>query len=222
LNADAFYQKFKGFISVIQGLQARNDPNGTVADTNALLTVNGDAIVKGGEISADAVLPYGFKVHSDITYVDAKWDNARLPGNVYDPATGLAIIPKGQQVAYVTRSNAISAVPPWAVNASVEYSRALTRQIQFFINGLYSYKGSKVDSTLRKPDFSAYGIVDFSLGLRQAAGKWEVSAYARNLFDDSAITQRSDPDVATFWTSGYNSVTVVPPRQIGVTATYRF
>lgn len=118
-----------------------------------------------------------------------------------------------------------------------EYNRPVTDTIDGYVRGLFSWRGkSETDPNNRFDDVDAYGIFNLYGGLRGADGAWEVSLYAKNIFDTTKLISQDDlpqftsvTDVffappstvtgigSTSFNSRYTGVTVTPPREVGVT-----
>lgn len=120
-----------------------------------------------------------------------------------------------------------------------EYNRPVTDTIDGYVRGLFSWRGkSETDPNNRFDNVGAYGILNLYGGLRGADGAWEVSLYAKNIFDTAKLISQDDlpqftsvTDVylapptfrtvaaigSTVYNSRYAGVSVTPPREVGVT-----
>lgn len=118
-----------------------------------------------------------------------------------------------------------------------EYNRPVTDSMDGYLRGLLSWRGkSETDPNNRFDDVGAYGIFNLYGGLRAADGAWEVSLYAKNIFDTTKLVNQDDvpqftstSDIllnnsfqfvglgSTSFNSRYTGVIVTPPREVGVT-----
>lgn len=91
---------------------------------------------------------------------------------------------------------------------------------------------------------SAYALVNLYAGIRDPNGAWEVSFYAKNLFETEKALSRTTPlstsyrqlgfggmgpngpiftgPTAETYTSTYTGVTMTPPREFGINVRYAF
>ncbi|GGC00880.1 hypothetical protein GCM10011494_19290 [Novosphingobium endophyticum] len=152
--------------------------------------------------------------------------------NMVDAYNGerLAICPGGKQSATFQ--------PKWSGVVQGEYNRPLTAAMEGYLRGLLSWRGmSETDPNNRFDDVGAYGILNLYGGLRDWGGAWEVSVYAKNIFDMTKLVNQDDlpqfttvTDVflapptfsvagigSTVYNSRYTGVSVTPPREFGVT-----
>jgi iron complex outermembrane receptor protein len=108
-----------------------------------------------------------------------------------------------------------------------------------YLRGLLTWRGkSEVDPSNPFDDVGAYGLVNLFAGVRDAAGAWEVSLFAKNLFDtlkttsvdsspfNTAITYvnlaNNRPFGSASYQSYYSGVSVTPPQEFGITARFSF
>jgi iron complex outermembrane recepter protein len=110
----------------------------------------------------------------------------------------------------------VEGVPDWSSNASLEYIRPITASVSGLLRANYSYVGTSHGTLVSTdPDYErpSYDLVGASIGAR--IGGWEVSLFAKNLFNNQKIYQTpSHADVPLGL--------VLTPRIIGVTATGKF
>lgn len=111
----------------------------------------------------------------------------------------------------------------------------LTNSLDGYARGLLNWRGkSTIDPNNPFDNVDAYGLLNVYLGLRDPGGAWEVSLFAKNLFDTTKITSAESSPYSTPVTyvnvasqrpfgsanyqSHYSGVTVTPPREFGLTA----
>ncbi|MDY0007504.1 MAG: TonB-dependent receptor [Spongiibacteraceae bacterium] len=235
VNGAIYYQMFNNFINRSANLFLDIDKNGTL-ETPILggLNYNADAIVRGAELEGTALLTENWLVFAGISYNDAKFDGAKVPcgdnGDAADP---------GSQKRSCSADGRLGPEPNWSVNLSSEYTFYDTiAGADAYIRGQYRYTDTRAD------DFAAvnsnlydgyqlggYGVWDLYLGLRAPDTQWELTLWAKNLFDKEARTDIGYEEVNNGTNfaggpspleSGYSTVSVIPERTFGITGTYRF
>jgi iron complex outermembrane receptor protein len=134
---------------------------------------------------------------------------------------------------------------PFSATLQSEYRVPISGKTDGYLRGLVSYNGkSQTDPTNIYDDVGAYALVNLYAGIRASDGAWEVSLFAKNLFEtEKALTRTSPlstsyqqlgfggfgptgpiltgPTAATF-TSTYTGVTMTPPREFGLNVRYAF
>ena len=121
--------------------------------------------------------------------------------------------------------------PPFSTTLQSEYSQPIGG-FDGFVRGLVSYNGkSQGDPNNAFDNVDAYALVNLYAGVRAADRGWEVTLYAKNLFDTTKVLTRTDPlstsyqelqpptfrtPAAATVTSTYTGVTTTAPREIGV------
>jgi len=112
----------------------------------------------------------------------------------------------------------VSRNPLWNASLQTEYVHPVADSVDGFVRGLFTYypenKRIEPGSTFAA---ESYTLANLYAGVRSADGAWELSLFARNLFNKTELL-----DLATTrltlgtLTSGYSQVQVTPPREIGV------
>jgi iron complex outermembrane receptor protein len=89
---------------------------------------------------------------------------------------------------------------------------------------LYSFASGRSDDSAAGSvlDTSSYGVFNLFLGVRDEAKVWEISAWAKNLFDHEQVIKNTAPIQSSGVLSGYYGVQMIPERQLGITAKYNF
>ena len=115
----------------------------------------------------------------------------------------------------------IGVAPDWSGVFSGEYARPLEGLLpgaEWYLRALVNVQASVRDPGA--PDeLPGHGIVDLFGGLRNSAGLWEVSLWARNLLDRDAVI---DSSFVSAFPEHYRAVRLSDPRSVGVTASYRW
>jgi iron complex outermembrane receptor protein len=123
---------------------------------------------------------------------------------------------------------------PFSATLTSEYSFAVSDHMDAYLRGLFNFSGnSRVDPVNVYDDVSSYGLVNLFTGIRDAKGAWEISLFAKNLFDTTKTLTRTDPlftsyrnvaagGAATTFTSTYTGVTTTAPREFGINVRFAF
>jgi len=241
LNGDVFYQKFHDFVARAGSIWTNNGGGLANPQSQFGFNYNADVLVQGAEISLDALLTDNWQVGTSISYTDAKFDNASKPCNHFDSlgnpilpspanagANGFGLSSNGEYFT-CNSSGRIGSEPNWMASITSEYVWPMGGY-EPFVRGLYNFRGGRADDTIANSagDTPSYGVFNLYLGVRGAQKSWEVTLWAKNLFDHQATTGISDQmtSVAVITgeviQSGYHSVQIIPEREIGVTGKYSF
>lgn len=223
LNGAAFYQQFDGFIARATDISVDTDGDGAL-DTTVLggLNYNADAIIRGAELEFTALLTENWTLFAGASYTDAKFDDAEVPCNV-EP------VPTGQQASFCASSGRAGSEPNWSLSANTEYTLPM-ESIELFVRGLYKYTDSRANDLITNGESDAYSTTNLFLGVRDKSLVWELSLWAKNLFDEEAQQGILDEQLVTGrqgaapvpLPSGYTEVRIIPERTVGVTVKYNF
>lgn len=234
LSISGFYQKYNDYLAYLANLNAR-DFQGSI--TSIPSSTNGDAISKGVEFQISGRVSENFDLGLSGSYVDAHYNNAALPCNQTDPATGAAFIPAGQTVATCLRNDRIAQVPKFTATMNGEI-RFPIGNVAPFARWLANYRpgfNSIQDAFEYRDIFNA----NLYLGVRDDDDRWEISLFAKNILDQARATIVSNQqlqqsttvfDPTTFASvgpgapilSGYRTAVITPPREFGLTARFRW
>lgn len=125
---------------------------------------------------------------------------------------------------------------PFSTTITSEYDFPVSDKVDAYLRGLLSFNGkSQTDPTNIYDDVGAYGLFNMFAGIRDPKGAWEVSLFAKNLFDTTKTLSRTNPlstsyliptgatsTVASTYTSTYTRVTSTAPREFGINVRYAF
>jgi iron complex outermembrane receptor protein len=134
---------------------------------------------------------------------------------------------------------------PFSATLQSEYRVPISGRMDGYLRGLISYNGkSQTDPTNIYDDVGAYALVNLYAGVRAPDGAWEVSLFAKNLFETEKALTRTTPlstsyqqlgfggfgptgpiltgPTAATYTSTYTGVTMTPPREFGLNVRYAF
>ena len=247
VNVSAFHQTFTGYIFPVSPFYIVNVPSGSTtvpqsdASTNVVLgisTVAAPVPAKVDGIEAELAFRPNerFSLAATVAYAKAKMSNAVLPCNPPRKPGHTSGVPweseinttGSQQVYTCTINQSASRSAPFTASVQGEYNHPLNDRINGFIRTLVSiYGNSTNDASNPYDDVPAYALVNLYAGVRAENGAWEISAYARNLFNTFRVTARSQPlaSVATnagTLNSNYRLISTTDPREFGLTARFSF
>lgn len=238
LNLAAFYQKFDGFVGLVTAPTA-SARDGVIDGSASSISFNGDAISKGVEMQFDARPVDAWDISINASYADSHYDNAIIPcrdsnGDGVADTAGQPAVPIGQQVAFCRTNDRLANIPRFALSANSEL-RFSAGSVEPFIRGLLTYRPGFYAQTA---DYRYKAITNVNLfaGVRSPDAGWELTAFVKNLFNSTQITNATTAElqIATQYLtpgpagspapfrSGYTPVSVNPPREFGVTMNYRF
>lgn len=125
---------------------------------------------------------------------------------------------------------------PFSASMTSEYTLPVSEHVDAYLRGLLNFSGrSRTDPTNIYDDVGSYGLVNMFAGIRDSKGAWEVSFFAKNLFDTTKTLSRGNPlltsyliptgtttTVAATYNSTYTGVTSTAPREFGINVRYAF
>ena len=246
LNISAFHQKFKNYPYRTPGngvyyvnTVALTPLTQQVATFNFVAAVPVEVNGVEGEVAYD--LTPNWNVSAVAAYALGKIKDGTIPctdlNNDGKPDV-ITSAPTLAQLQAATGANNISACKlsqrssfqaPFSTTLQSEYSQPIGN-LDGFVRGLVSYNGkSQGDPNNAFDDVSAYALVNLYAGVRAPDRGWEITLYAKNLFDTNKVLTRTDPLSTSYqqlspsfvasaatYTSSYTGVTTTPPREFGV------
>jgi iron complex outermembrane receptor protein len=228
LNADIYHQSYSNYIG--------REPNLFTRLGYATVTTNGNAIARGAEFSANALVTEAWRLGLNTTFDDSHYDHARLPCNDYDgsgvPNTnGPPRVVPGGAVASTCVVNDSLGAPTWFVSFNTEYDIPLNSVLESFVRGLYTFSGRN-HLGLTDVNQDPRNFANLYAGLRSTDGHWEASLFVKNLFDTVGYTNlfgeqfdagyRLPTVTEVNYDTRYASANILRPRQFGALLTYRF
>lgn len=244
-NADVFHQKFDGFLGRTTGIyfdadRATGKQDG-VADAQFDFNFNGDAEVNGVEAQLQGRLARGWSFSTSAAYVDAKYKNAMGPCNDFNGdgkpdsvGTPRVFTPAGQPlrpVSLCATNDRIAEVPKFSLTANSEYAFSWGN-LEPFVRGLFSYRPG-FNSVQASYNYQSRELLNLYAGVRGPEGRWEITAFAKDVFNQRRVTFITQGEAQTATTStaggtgapfnsGYRLVNVSSPREFGLSATINF
>ena len=250
LNVSVFHQKFTNYPYRTPGngvYYINSTPDGAggtlqqVAQFNFVAAVPVEVNGVEGDLAYD--LTPNWNVSAVAAYAMGKIKNGTVPCtdlNKDGKPDVITSAPSLAQMQAATGTNNVSACklsqrssfqPPFSTTLQSEYSQPVGT-FDGFVRGLVNFNGkSQGDPNNAFDDVKAYALFNLYAGVRAPDRGWEITLYAKNLFDTTKVLTRSDPlstsyqelqpptfrpPAATTVTSTYTEITTTPPREFGV------
>lgn len=255
VNVSAFHQTFENYPyrapanGVYYVNYAATVTGGVVSVTPQVSLFNFVADVPVKVNGVESEISYSvtdrLKLNLVASYALGKIKNAVIPCNdfnndgVPDVVTGAPTLAQLQAAVgadnvgscKVSQRSAFQA--PFSSTLQTDYTMPVTGKMDGYVRGMVSYfSKSQGDPGNAYDDVAAYGLLNLFAGLREAAGAWELSVYAKNVLDTTKVLTRTNPlsstyqvlqpptfarAAATTVTSNYTDITTTQPREFGVT-----
>jgi iron complex outermembrane receptor protein len=227
LDADIFHQTYSGYIG--------RENNLYTAYGYTSIDTNGDAVSQGFEFTATALITDNWHFALNATFADAHYDNARLPCNDFagtgtPNVNGPPRVAGGGVVSYCVTDGTLG-LPNWSVSLNSEYTVHIADGLEGFLRGLYTFQ-PRTRLTLQATNEDPRSIANLYVGLRRPDGRWEGLLFIKNAFNTTGFTDAFGPEydsgllrpefAAVNFPTGYSAGTIVHPREIGATLSYRF
>lgn len=207
--------------------------NVSVPPNQVSLTRNGgDARINGAELELLIRPVRNFTVTANYSYVNAKFtrgtdENLGLINDVADD--GLVNCSLGDEFPAVTgcqsrygaiRGKRIPRAPEHTVFVDVDYRTPISDDWNFFVGSNVNMVSTSFDQVLNFAETGGSVVVDARLGVQ--SDRYRVMLYARNLFDEDAVSQilryaDANADLRRNFVAGLR-----PPRRIGILLTASF
>ncbi|WP_461342931.1 TonB-dependent receptor [Brevundimonas sp. GN22] len=229
-----FQQTFDNYIARTPEMIRMASGRNGIVDSVLKVNYNADAVVRGIETTFWGKITPDWDASLSMSYTDAKLDGGERPCNALD-AQGNIFVPIGQQASFCEADGKMGDQSPFQLSANSEYRFRSFGSVQPFVRGLV-FHNPGFDSDLIDYKYEDFTNVNLYLGIRSDKG-WELSVFAKNLFDEAVVRGASDsnhikqtsvlqPDFSMMpgpsIDSGYRTVTVNPPREIGVSLRLSF
>jgi iron complex outermembrane receptor protein len=220
LNGAVFYQQFDGYLGFVRGIQVLNDV-GEPVDIAGGIVFNGDANVFGVELEGQMLLTEAWNIGGALSYIQAEWDGAEAPCNEREP---------GEVLGYCDiDGDKVGGEPEWSFSLNSEYFIPMD-SMEWYVRGLFKYKGERDNTDASSgigavaDEFESYSTFNLYTGLRSANYTWDVSVWAKNIFDEDETIFQTSSDQYDLAVSGgsYTQTNILQERVVGVTARYNF
>ena len=270
LNLAGYYQEFNNYpyrtpgTSGISGVyfvdysfdRATQTVNPRVNRFNFVSGVPVEVWGMEGELSFEASQDLNISLVA--AYADGQIKNGVIPCNDFLNPDGVPDSPASapslgelmgavgsDNISACTVNQPASSQPKFSATAMAEYSHPISNRVDGFLRGLYSFYGkSGGDPTNAWDSVKQYGLFNLFTGIRDPQGAWEVTLFAKNLFDMDRVTQRSLPLTSQYqtlpllgfgaagpifgspenasYTSTYSNIRMTPPREFGLNVRFAF
>lgn len=249
-NLTAYHQKFQNYPYRTggQGVYFVNytSSGAQVSQFNFVGAVPVEVNGVEGDVSFDIL--HGWSVSAVASYSLGKIKNGTIPCNDLN-GDGIPDVtttaPTLAQLQAATGSNNISAcqvsqrsgfAAPFSATLTSEYRFAVSDKMDAYVRGLLNFNGSsQTDPTNVYDNLDSYGLVNLYTGIRDPEGAWEVSLFAKNVFNTTKILSQTNPLFTSYliptsrttvaaasYTSSYVGVTTTAPREFGINVRYAF
>ncbi len=228
LNGAVYYQQFTDHFGYASGLQLL-DTNGQVVDLGGGLVYNGDATIYGAELEGQILLTDTWDFGGSLSYSKGEWDDgAEAPCNErdtpYDPNNPDSILGQCD-----IDGDALGGEPKWSASLNSEFYLPIS-SMEWYIRGLYKFTGERDNTDASagngqvRSKFDEHSIFNLYTGIRSEDYSWDVSVWAKNLFNADKVVFQQGSDQYDLAISGgsYTQTNELPQRTIGVTARYSF
>lgn len=256
-NVTAFHQTFKNYFYSAPSIQVAQrvaiPAGGSTTGPNAgdtyafntlqIVAVDVPAKVDGVEGELGFQVTPDWNLSATAAYSVSKIKNATVPCNLPAAApfygvNGAAFVAAngGQQYGSCLANFRAGNSAPFSGSFQSEYAHPFSDKVAGFIRGLVTYNGnSKNDPTNPIDDIKAYALVNLFVGLRDPDGMWELTGYAKNVFDTQRVLTRDANPLAASYTvlnfnaqgqiigttggagiTSYRAITMTAPREFGI------
>ena len=204
LLGDRLAVNVNGYITHLSGLQANIYPtNGA----KSYLTNVGNILARGVEAEATLYVTHGLSLNLNGSYNDShytSYTNGPCPLGV----TGVCNL----------TGRPVYEAPKWIENATVQYRFDLTPRLQPYVQAQYSHRSSAFGTVDDGPltVIPAYSLVNFRVGSEFNEGRYDVSFWLNNAFNEKyflTMGTSSIPGAGTFALGGQPGA----PRMFGAT-----
>jgi iron complex outermembrane receptor protein len=243
VNADVFHQRFQNYIGRTNDtINATDNLQGVgVPDSTLQLNWNGNVKSTGVEVDVTARPVRNWTVNVSGSWVHARYRNGQTPCNLFNANGSVLFNRPDLGVSLCPTNGRIAEAPDLHFSANTEYNFDSIGPLQPFVRALATYQPGFNSSQIAY-HYPARTLVNLYAGVRGPEGKWELSAFARNLLNQQRITNISGSigsqqtivgnliatppffvtSPGTPLSSGYRTVVTQTPREVGVSLTYRF
>ncbi|WP_411851362.1 TonB-dependent receptor [Stenotrophomonas sp. LGBM10] len=156
-----------------------------------LLTSAGGVSIDGVELEFTARPHAYISVTGGATWLDARFDGVRAGPCYTGQSVAQGCLPAAPGAAAVQDLDGkpFMNAPRWRYVLGARYDAPLTSQVDLFVQADYRWQDAVVLDISQNPQMvqAAYGIVDLSMGLIFAAGRYELGLFVKNLADQAYV-----------------------------------
>jgi len=231
-NIAYFDQKYDGYITSQFNVACTGvpNPNGLAYGTDnglangplcfGTMTDNGDAVSKGFELELNAKVTDNWRIGGIFTYTKGHFADAELPCNDYNgdgvlDVNGTPMVQKGRFVSLCRSNGPLGSLPSISFSANTSYDFSLGQFPAYVRLNSFTRSSSYFPQTGRT--FSGYTTVNGSVGVFNPSRDWELSLWAKNIFNKVQEDTDGGPWTIFGVPSGLRIGTVTNDREIGAT-----
>lgn len=243
-SLSAYYQKLNGFISRFPGINYScpqffgtcfDSPPAPAADAipdgGFDFNYNGDATIKGVELTLDGRPTDNWDFNVSAAYTKARYDNALLPCNDFAGTgkpnqEGLPSITGTGNVSFCRSSDRLGETPDFSLTANTEIRFPMGSWTPF-VRALFTYRPGFFSERVGF-NYQDRELLNLFVGLRSEDKKWEFDVFARNLLNQQRITNISlgtsqqSTAAGVPYDSGYSLINATNPREFGATLSFKW
>jgi iron complex outermembrane receptor protein len=219
LNVAIYRQDFQNLVTI--GPQVNYFNTLTSKTTSFTFAQSVNAQVNGIDVDTGFQITPDWSVTAQASYADGRNQGTPIPCN-----TG-PVLSATNLVNLCPSHGSVSSQPLWSATFQTEYTHPVGENMDGFFRGLATYipENTRVESFFTA---NSYTLVNLYGGIRSHDGAWELSIFAKNVFNTEEQTDSgsialssgiSAPEVLGH-ASGYTSATMTPRRQVGINLHY--
>lgn len=182
--------------------------------TNAPFVNVDEAVQQGFEADFRMLVTEAWMVYAGVTYTNVEFTDGEIPCT--DPNQA-AVGPDNRYNTCDADGEVASPQPEWTTVVQSEYTwPGLIMDSDAYIAGTWNYRGDVEvpGDAAGRLESDGFSNVDIHAGLRSEA--WSLQVFLKNALDEDGVVSRRPIG------DGYNELTLIPERTLGVTASYRF
>ena len=222
-NAAVFQIDYKDQLNQFSSVPYYNSISGSTSSTSIAFFDNVDAKVQGFEAEVSALPIDNLTLTASVSYAKIESEGGEVP--CADDSRPLG--PNNPINLCVSDSGqTINAAPEWQASFFGSYVLPLG-PVDGYARWVVDYQGSNPNSGTSIESASSYTTVDLYFGVTDSDGNWDIGLYGKNVFDEQ--NQLTINNFTTgygvdelFGPSGYDTVTTIAQREIGISARYSF
>lgn len=231
-----YYQKIDGFIRKFDGIFWRSSADASGSGFFSF-NYNGDASVKGVEAELNGRFTRNWDFGLSMAYAKGRYNNAKLPCNDFAgtgipnqngtrTVQGYNAATNSPNVSFCTSSGRLAETPDFSLTANTEL-RFPVGNVTPFVAALWTHRPGFF-STQSNFQYETRDNLNMFIGVRGPDNKWSLDVFARNVFNQSKITNISLGNaliaaaVSGSFDPGYRTVNTTNPREFGMTASFKF
>ena len=207
LNGAAFFYDYKD-------QQLSQVTNLATQTTNA-----GSSTIWGFELEWDALISDQIRMTGNLAYLNTEFDEF-CTVDTRNPALPIDVQNCGDTPNLA--GNELPRSPDFTANMAITYSDSISEALDGFLRLEWQYSSSQFFSVFNRDNISqeSFSLFNASAGISDAAGRWSVKAWVRNLTDEEYFSNLFESGVVD--TVAIPQGFVAPPRTYGLTVGFSY